>query len=135
MGAPSRWPCPQATFPLEAARHGLKTLLQAEIQRVQLRECQERGSFCIELALRARLLEAKKHTLLQEKVLLYSNLHPYRTYFETRPYEVATWASSPCRQMEVYCGPEGNQVLRQEIAAGIDSLGERLCFELGLLSR
>jgi hypothetical protein len=113
----------------------LKTLLQAEIQRVQLRECQERGSFCIELALRARLWEAKKHTLLQEKVLLYSNLHPYRTYSETRPYEVATWASSPCRQMEVYCGPEGNQVLRQEIAAGIDSLGERLCFELGLLSR
>jgi hypothetical protein len=37
--------------------------------------------------------------------------------------------------MEVYCGPEGSQVLRQEIAAGLDYLVEKLCFELGLLSR
>jgi hypothetical protein len=37
--------------------------------------------------------------------------------------------------MEVYCGPEGSQVFRQEIAAGLDSLVEKLCFELGLLSQ
>jgi hypothetical protein len=126
---------PPGDFYREAARHGLKTLLQAEIQRIQLRECQEQGSFCVELVLRARLWEANNHALLQEKILLYSNLHPYRTYSKARPYEVATWASSPCRQMDIYCGPEGSQVLRQEIAAGLDSLVERLCFELGLLSR
>ena len=122
----------------EARRNGLKTVLQAEIQRIQLRECQERGSFCVELALRVRLWEANNHTLLQENTLLYSNLHPYRTYSEKLPtlppYEDATWASSPCRRMEVYCGPEGSQVLRQEIANGLDSLVEKLCFELGLLS-
>jgi hypothetical protein len=126
---------PPGDFSREAARHGLKTLLQAEIQRIQLRECQERCTFCIELALRARLWEANRHTLLQEKILLYSNLPTYRPYSETRPYEVASWASSPCRRMEVYCGPEGNQVLRQEITTGLDSLVEKLCFELGLLSR
>jgi hypothetical protein len=87
----------------EARRNGLKTVLQAEIQRIQLRECQERGSFCLELALQVRLWEANNHTLLQEKTLLYSNLHPYRTYSEKLPpYEDATWASSPCRRMEVY---------------------------------
>jgi hypothetical protein len=122
-------------FSGEARRNGLKTVLQAEIQRIQLRECQERGSFCVELALRVRLWEANNHTPLKEKILLYSNLHPYRTYSETlQPHEVATWASSPCRRMEVYCGPEGDQVLRQEINAGLDSLVEKLCFELGLLS-
>ena len=38
-------------------------------------------------------------------IILYSNLHPYRTYSEARPYEVATPASSPCPKWRSIAAP------------------------------
>jgi hypothetical protein len=126
---------PESDFSQEAARKSLKSLLQAEIQRIQLRECQERGSFCVEVTLRARLVEVDSKNLSKDVVLLYSNLSPYYLHGESRPNELQTWKSSPCRKMEDYCGAEAKQVLREEVGTGINYLVERLCFELGLLSK
>lgn len=126
---------PESDFSQEAARKGLKSLLQAEVQRIQLRECQERGSFCVEVTVRVRLVEVDSTNLIKDIVLLYSNLSPYYLHGESRPYELQTWKSSPCRKMEDYCGADAKQVLREEVRTGIIYLVERLCFELGLLSQ
>jgi hypothetical protein len=109
-------------------QRGLKSLLQVEVQRIQIRECQERGSFCVEVAIRARLWKIPDKSLYLDKALVYTGTRPY----ERIPSEIQVPGSSPCRKMEDYCGPQGKQIFREEIAAAIPNLVERLLIEVGL---
>jgi hypothetical protein len=111
-----------------ASQRGLKSLLQAEVQRIQIRECQERGSFCVEVAIRARLWKIPDKSLYLDKALVYTGTRPY----ERLPSEIQVPVPSPCRKMEGYCGPQGRQIFREEIAAAIPNLVERLLSEVGL---
>ncbi len=106
----------------------LKSLLQVEVQRIQIRECSKRGSFCVEVAIRARLWTIPDKSLYLDKALVYTATHPY----ERLPSEIQVPAPSPCRKMEAYCGPQGRQLFREEIAAAISNLVERLLIEVGL---
>jgi len=51
-----------------ADQQGLKSILQIEMLRVQLVECNDRGTFCIEAALRARLWNIAGQVLLYDAV-------------------------------------------------------------------
>jgi hypothetical protein len=106
----------------------LKSLLQVEVQRIQIRECSERGSFCVEVAIRARLWTIPGYSQYLDKVLVYTGTSLY----ERLPSEIQVPGSSPCRKMEAYCGPQGKQIFREEIAAAIPNLVERLVIEVGL---
>jgi hypothetical protein len=106
----------------------LKSLLQVEVQRIQIRECQERGSFCVEVAIRARLWTIPGYSQYQDKVLVYTGTRPS----ERLPSKIQVPAPSPCSKMEAYCGPQGRQIFREEIAAAIPNLVERLLTEVGL---
>jgi hypothetical protein len=114
--------------PLQVAgQRGLKSLLQAEVQRIQIKECQKRGSFCIEVAIRARLWKIPEKSLYFDKILVYTNASPY----ERIRGEIQVPGSSPCRKMEVYCGPQSKQIFREEIANALPNLVDRLLIEVG----
>ena len=111
-----------------SGQQGLKSLLQVEVQRLQIRECQERGSFCVEVGIRARLWKIPDKSLYLDKSLVYTGTRPY----ERLPSEIQVPVPSPCRKMEGYCGPQGKEIFREEIAAAIPNLVERLLTEVGL---
>jgi hypothetical protein len=122
MGLPPGDPTQTAT------QRGLKSFLQAAIQRIEIKECQERRSFCLQVSLRAQLWKLPEKTSVYDKVLVYtSSLTP-----KLQPSEVMVLGPSPCRRMEDYCGAQGKQLFREEIAAAIDSLVKRLSLEMGL---
>ena len=106
----------------------LKSLLQVEVHRIQIRECSERGSFCVEVAIRARMWTIPEYSQYLDEVLVYTGTRPY----ERIPSEIQVSASPPCRKMEAYCGPQGRQIFREEITAAIPKLVERLLSEVGL---
>ncbi len=51
-----------------------KALLKADIQRVQIRECEERGTFCLEVVIRARLFDSGAKEPVYDTTFHYSNL-------------------------------------------------------------
>jgi hypothetical protein len=106
----------------------LKSLLQVEVQRIQIRECLPRGSFCVEVAIRARLWTIPGYSLYLDKVLVYTGTRLY----ERLPSEIQVPIPSPCRKMEGYCGPQGRQQFREEIATAIPNLVDQLLIEVGL---
>jgi hypothetical protein len=114
----------------QASRRGLKSLLRAEISRVNLRECRQRGNFAVEVALKARLEDLTGQKVFFYQTLVYTAVEP----LERVAGEIQTFAPSPCRKMSAYCGPEGCQVFRDEVARGIRYLNDKLLFDLGLWS-
>jgi hypothetical protein len=118
---------PESDIFQAAARQGLKSLLQVGVQRVQIRECQDRGSFCLEVSLRARLWKIPEKTLYFDKALVHTSSRPY----ERISSEIQVPGTSPCRGMEAYCGPQGKRVIREEIAAAIPNLVARLLDLIG----
>ena len=110
------WPClPGRSLP-DGRASGSKSFLQAEIQRIQLKHCQERGSFCLQVSLRGRLWKAPEKSLFMDKVLDYtSSLSPHK--------------------MEDYCGEQGKQIIRKELAKAIDNLAELLFLEISSFPR
>jgi hypothetical protein len=113
---------------LMAAQRGMKGFLQAEIQRIQIKQCEERGSFCIQVSLRAQLWTVPEKTSYMDKVLVYTSSLPRKL----QPSEVWVLGTSPCRTMEDYCGASGKQRFREELAAAIDNLVKRLSVEMNL---
>jgi hypothetical protein len=110
-----------------AGQQGLKSLLQVEVQRLQIRECQER-TFCVEVAIRARLWKLPDKSLYLDKALAYTGTRPD----EPLPSEIQVPYPFPCRTMEDYCGPSGRQIFREEIAAANSNLVHQLLTEVGL---
>ena len=119
----------------KASQQGLRSVFHAETPRIQLKECSNRGSFCVEIAFRGRLWYTENLRLAYDKVFLYSNPSARVLAIQDsteRPYELSLSGSSPCRTMETYCGTEGRRVLREEITRGIDFFVKMLSQELGL---
>jgi hypothetical protein len=110
-----------------AGQQDLKSLLQVEVQRLQIRDCQE-GTFCVEVAIRARLWKIPEKSLFLDKALAYTGTRPD----EPLPSEIQVPYPFPCRTMEDYCGPQGRQIFREEIATAIPNLVERLLSEVVL---
>jgi hypothetical protein len=111
-----------------AAQRGMKSFLQAEIQRIQINPCLERGSYCLRVSLRAQLWKVPEKSVYLDKVLVYTS--SLATKLQSN--EVLVLGTSPCRKMEDYCGAPGKQRFREEIVAAIDNLVKRLSVEMGL---
>ncbi|MEE9246009.1 MAG: hypothetical protein V3U63_07385 [Gemmatimonadota bacterium] len=107
-----------------AAREGFKSVLQVEIQRVQMRECEERGAFCLEVAVRARLMDVRTNQPVYDTVFVYSNPSRRGVGRSTLPadYEFLPTAFAKCREMAAYCGESGRKLFKQELARALDLL-------------
>jgi hypothetical protein len=115
-----------------AARHNCSSLLLADIQRIRLRECSG-GRFCVETAVRVRLLDAQSGRYLFDQTVLYSNpkarplaneTEPAQQYLMLplpfpQPYETVLTAMSPERKLEEYCDTDGRDIFAQEIDTAI----------------
>lgn len=110
-----------------AAQRGAKSFLQAEIQRIQLKHCLERGSICLLVSLRAQLWKVPEKSLFMDKVLVYTSSEASKL----KPSEVMIPGTAPYRRMEDYCGASGKQLFREDFANAIDNLAKRLYRELG----
>jgi len=122
-------------FYAQAARQLLKTVLHTDLRRIQIRECQQRGAFAVEIVLWCRLLDVAGEKAVRQLALVYTNIAPYHSGSGKLEHEVRTWKSSTCRKMQDYCGPEGRQLFREEVAVGLRYLVEKLMFEVGILQR
>jgi len=112
----------------DLARQGLKSLLEVELQRVELREALPRGTFFVEVGLRAAVKDVSHgNDPIYQTDLVYANAQPLE-----KPPGARVYASSPGRRMEAYCGEEGRRVFREEVATGIRFLVEKLLLDLGL---
>jgi hypothetical protein len=105
----------------QAAERELNSVLLAEIQRIQVQECEKRNSFCIEMAVRVRLLDVEKDRLLFDRIFVYSGREQ-----TGRDWELVV-APSPCREISAYCGEAGLETLGEELARGIDSVVNQIC--------
>ncbi len=111
-----------------AAQRGVKSLLQADIQRIQIKQCQERGAFFLQVSLRAQLWTVPEKRSYLDKVLVYTSFLPPKL----DPSEVMVLGTSPCHKMADYCGAAGKQKVREELIAALDNLAQRLSLEMAL---
>jgi hypothetical protein len=120
----------------EVTRRNLKSLLMVEVQRILMRESRERGTFSLEVAIKASLSEMPRNNKVYEAELVYTNPDPVTSTSKAAPSEAAgTLKLSPCRHMETYCGAEGAKILQEDLSQGVHYLVERLLLELGFFSR
>ncbi len=107
-----------------AAREGVKGALQADMQRIQLRECAKGGTFCLEVAVRARLLDVGTGEPVYDTIFVVSN--PTRRFDDStigQLYsEFMVAPSSACRELEAICGDGGRHYLREELGRALDVL-------------
>ena len=105
--------------PFAKAHHrGLKSIFQTEILKVELSECKERGSFCVEVTLRTRLWNTASQNLVYDRVFRYSN---ERVRIKPAFYESRIGECSACRKMEYYRGDEGKQLFKAELSKAIQA--------------
>lgn len=115
-----------------AAQHNCSTLLLADIRRIRLRECSG-GRFCVETAIRVRLLDTQSGRYLFDQTVLYSNpkarplhnevepaqLHLMLPLPFPQPHETLLPAVSPERKLEDYCNSDGQALFAKEINTAI----------------
>ena len=119
----------------EGTRRNLRSLLKVEVQRILMRESRERGTFSLEIAIKASLSEMPRDSVVYNAELVYTNLDPVTCTGKTAPIgATSTLKLSPCRNMETYCGPEGVKILQEELSHGIHYLVEKLLLELGFFT-
>ncbi len=106
-----------------AAREGVKGALQADMQRIQLRECAKGGTFCLEVAVRARLLDVGTGEPVYDTIFVVSN--PTRRFDDStigQLYSEFLAARSECRELAAICGDGGRHLLREELGRALDVL-------------
>jgi hypothetical protein len=111
----------------QALSKGAKTLLQSELIRVRIHECDDRVTFCLELAVRTRLWNVVKNELIYEVYHVYTNpgVHPDAMGAEqpfkaaAMPvypvYEVPLPEASPCFKPDALCGDSGKKMIAEAL--------------------
>ncbi len=107
------------------------SLLLADIQRIQLRECYNK-TYCVEVATRIRLWDARTDRFVFDWTLLYTN--PEGLFFDQlytqqpwilepprpMPHEIILSAVSPDHPMDDYCGQTGIELFTQALDNAIN---------------
>ena len=99
-------------------------LLKAEIQGIVLQECEERGTYCLEISVRRQLLDGLSGRILDDAVLVYTN--PTRRRGKSRLYETIVEPYSECEKLETLCGVDGKATLRERLRRGLNALAGRI---------
>ncbi|RMH32716.1 MAG: hypothetical protein D6690_13220 [Nitrospirae bacterium] len=115
------------------------------VERVQLRECEERGSFCLELAVRLQIRErsAEEGQLVYDGFLLYSNPAARPVPFSEQPfsqaqlpvyrtYEIPLSDRAPCRNLKFYCADENARLLHEEVSQVFSRMISYFLTDLGI---
>jgi hypothetical protein len=109
--------------PMEEASHlGLKSIIKADIQRIQLRECWKDGTFCIEFALHFTVNDIKSGQVLYGETVIYSESD---ASIQDRPYEIGTHKKPTCYSMNSYCGVD-KTVFQYQFKEAIDVLANEI---------
>ncbi len=116
----------QENLKLDPMEHDLRSILLAEIRKIQILECRSRGSFCVEMEFRVRLLDLTTGSMLADRVFVYSNRENVDRQFEVKIQEPST-----CLEIFQYCGDVGSEILREEISEGINAVVDELCRNWG----
>jgi hypothetical protein len=104
----------------QAKQQGLKSIIQTEILYIELRECEERGSFCVAVTLRIRLWETFSQVPLKLNCLFrFPNGWIWETSSKTLLYDKENEECSECRKMEEYGGVAGRKFLKDELSTAI----------------
>jgi len=117
---------------LDQADDGTADRLAVSLERLRLRECRERATLCVDIAVRLRLTEATTGIPRLEERLTYSALYPPGDPFKagTRLYERLVRPTSRCTALADWCGPYGPQLLEEEIRRGFDAIAAQLARDL-----
>lgn len=102
---------------------GAGGVLRTDIQRVQLRECEERGTFCVEVAARVRLLDAAAGEPVYDTILAYANpsrgLAPSEIGLHLTEFVVGP---SQSRELAAFCGDGGRALFNGELTRALEVL-------------
>ena len=111
----------------EAAAPSAGGRLQVDIQRVQLRECASGGTFCFEVALRARLFDRAGDEALYDAAFAYTapkrRIHKSEIGLASSELVVGP---SQCRELSIVCGQDGRRLFDEELTEALDVLVKRI---------
>lgn len=99
--------------------------LAVSIERFQLRECRERSTLCVDLALHLRLTDAATGAVRLDERLAYTSGYPDAVDpFKAGPrlYERSVAPLARCTALADWCSDGGPQLLAEEIRRGFDAL-------------
>lgn len=104
-----------------------KTILLFDMHKLRLAECSERGTFCVDLSVRARLWDAASARVLYDTVLYYGAdaIRLGRPFYET------SVSSSACRPMNAYCDKGGQKLFMEELARAVNAIAGALASDVG----
>jgi hypothetical protein len=107
------------------------SILHTRVQRIALRHCEaDSKNLCIDVAVRARVIDAKSSKAIYDGVLYYN--HGSNT--AVLPYELPAYSSertSGC-EVEAICGEKGTEIFHGEIARALDAIVRELTRDFGL---
>ncbi len=115
------------------AQDGIDGALQASVHRIQLRECGEAGTFCLEVAVRARLLDVGTDEPVYDTIFVVST--PARRVYTNEIgaifSEVLATPAAECRELAAFCGNGGRDLLRTDLTRALDILVKKFLPESG----
>jgi hypothetical protein len=99
-------------------------VLTASVERLQLRECREHETLCVEIAMRLRLRERMTGTVLLDERLAYASPYPEQDPMKSgsRIYERTVAPYALCTALADWCGADGPQFLVTEIERGLQAI-------------
>jgi len=116
----------------DSANGGTGDRLAVSIERFRLRECRERATLCVDIAMRLRLTDATTDAPRLDERLVYSAPYPPTDPFKAGPrlYERLVRPASRCTALADWCGPYGPQLLEEEIQRGFGAIAAQLARDL-----
>jgi hypothetical protein len=111
---------------------GATDRLAVSIERFRLRECRERATLCVDIAMRLRLTDAATNAPRLDERLVYSAPFPPTDPFKAGPrlYERLVRPTSRCTALADWCGSYGPQLLEEEIQRGFGAIAAQLARDL-----
>jgi hypothetical protein len=112
------------------ARIDFEQVLEVELSRIMVRECSERGSFCLDMTAHVKLYD--KDAVSYYGHYVYSNSDRRGDTKERKmwSYEIILDDHSKCREIETFCAQDGTGILLEEVEGGIRALAKSIANNL-----
>lgn len=102
--------------------------LRFELQRVQFRQCSATGEYCLEIAVRVRVVSYPDGMLVYDAVLAYTSEDAWHDRDENIALQLQRSVSpqSPCTSLERYCRGDGLKAFETELLRGVNIIVDEL---------